>query len=550
MELLLVLILATVVTALLIPVLERRAAALHVMDQPGERKVHDRPVPRVGGIAMAVGALLPVLIWLPLDRGLVASLVACLVILLFGVWDDRASLPPWIKFLGQGIAVALVVVVAGVTIHSITLAGRYELPTLVAVPVTFVFLVGVTNALNLADGLDGLAGGTTFLSLAAMVAMALGQDLPVVVIGGLALMGAILGFLRFNSYPARVFMGDGGSQLLGFTAGVLAVLLTQSPSLPYSAALPLLLLGLPILDTLTVMAVRIREGRSPFSGDRRHLHHRLLALGFDTFEAVAVIYLLQGQLFLMAWFMRYQSDLLILLAYAGFAALVTLTMFAAEHSGWRWRGVRDQQLGDAIAVRLPWLKAGRHIPRWTNAIAWACVAAYLAGVALTVGSVGRDIAWLAAGLATILLLAGLRLAPLFVGVERIAHGAIFVAMVVAVYLDHVEPNKVPLFTAAKWVLFPVLAAAVVIRMRTTRERRFEVTTLDVLVVFVALVLPNLPGLQGAPSSLGLSVVKLIVLLYAVEMLTGHSERVRAWLWRAGAAGLAVVALRGFLPGLA
>ena len=122
-------------------------------------------------------------------------------------------------------------------------------------------------------------------------------------------------------------------------------------------------------------------------------------------------------------------------------------------------------------------------------------------------------------------------------------------MVVAVYLDHIEPNKVPLFVAAKWLLFPVMAAAVVIRMRTTRERRFEVTTLDVLVVFMALVLPNLPGLQGAPSNLGLSVVKLIVLLYAVEMLTGHSERVRAWLWRASAVGLGVVALRGLLPGL-
>jgi hypothetical protein len=95
-----------------------------------------------------------------------------------------------------------------------------------------------------------------------------------------------------------------------------------------------------------------------------------------------------------------------------------------------------------------------------------------------------------------------------------------------------------------------MALAIVIRMRTTRWRRFEVTTLDVLVVFIALVLPNLPGLQVAPSDLGLSVVKLIVLLYAVEMLTGHSERVRAWLWRTSAVGLGLVALRGLLPGLA
>ena len=173
---------------------------------------------------------------------------------------------------------------------------------------------------------------------------------------------------------------------------------------------------------------------------------------------------------------------------------------------------------------------------------------YLVGIAVTATDIGRDVAWLAAGLAAVLLLSGLRL-DAGSGVERLAHGAVFVAMVVAVYLDHVETSEMALFVAAKWLLFPVMALAVVIRMRTTRERRFEITTLDVLVVFMALVLPNLPGLQGTPSNLGLSVVKLIVLLYAVEMLTGHSERVRAWLWRTSAVGLGLVALRGLLPGL-
>jgi UDP-GlcNAc:undecaprenyl-phosphate GlcNAc-1-phosphate transferase len=505
-------------------------------------------MPRVGGIAMAAGAALPILIWLPLDRRLVAFLVAALVILLFGIWDDRSNLKPRTKFLGQAVAVAIVVLVGEVAIHSITLAGRHELPAFVALPLTFVFLIGVTNALNLADGLDGLAGGTTFLSLAAMLVMALGHDMPVVITVALAGMGAILGFLRFNSYPARIFMGDGGSQLLGFMAGVLAVVLTQDARLPYSAALPLLLLGLPILDTLTVMTVRIREGRSPFAGDRRHLHHRLLGLGFDTFEAVVVIYLLQGVLFVLAWFMRYQSDVVIVVTFLGYAALLTLTLFAAERRQWRWGGLGEQRLGAVIAGRLPWLTAGRHIPRWTNVIAWVCVAVYLGGVAVTASAIGRDVAWLAAGLAAMLLLAGLRFDP-WAGLERLAHGAIFVAVVVAVYLDHTEPHKVNLFIAAKWLLFPVLAAAVIIRMRTTRLRRFELTTLDVLVVFIALVLPNLPGLQGTPSNLGLSVVKLIVLLYAVEMLTGHSERVRAWLWRTGAVGLGVVAVRGLLPAL-
>ena len=146
-------------------------------------------------------------------------------------------------------------------------------------------------------------------------------------------MGSLLGFLRYNSYPARVFMGDGGSQFLGFTVGVLAVVLTQDASMPLSAALPLLLLGLPILDTLTVMALRIREGRSPFSADKQHLHHRLLGLGFDHFEAVALIYLLQGALFLLAWRMRYDSDVAIVAVFVAFAATLLPALFVAEHRG-------------------------------------------------------------------------------------------------------------------------------------------------------------------------------------------------------------------------
>jgi hypothetical protein len=224
-------------------------------------------------------------------------------------------------------------------------------------------------------------------------------------------------------------------------------------------------------------------------------------------------------------------------------------MFSAEHSQWRWRGLRERRLGEVLAERLPWLKAGRNIPRWTNVIAWACVGVYVVGVSITSTEISRDVAWLAAGLTAALLLSGVRLGP-GAGLERLAHGAVFVAMVVAVYLDHIQSDQLKLFVFTKWLLFPVMALAVVIRMRTTRWRRFEVTTLDVLVVFIALVLPNLPGLQIAPSDLGLSVVKLIVLLYAVEMLTGHSERVRAWLWRTSAVGLGLVALRGLLPGLA
>jgi UDP-GlcNAc:undecaprenyl-phosphate/decaprenyl-phosphate GlcNAc-1-phosphate transferase len=413
-------------------------------------------------------------------------------------------------------------------------------------PLTFLFLIGTTNAINLADGLDGLAGGTTFLCMAAIAALS-GGGTPVIMALTLAMMGSLLGFLRYNSYPARVFMGDGGSQLLGFMAGVLAVQLTQEPDLPYSAALPLLLLGLPIIDTLTVMILRVYEGRSPFAADRKHLHHRFLELGFDHFEAVAIIYVLQGVLFVLAWQMRYQSDLLVVLVFAAFGTAVLLSLFVALQSGWRWPGVGGVRLAEVMQRRVPWLKAPAHVPRWGNVIAWAAVTVYLVAVSVTSTSISRDVAWLALALAGLLLTVLLRLLPLKV-VGGLVHGAVFVAMAMAVYLDHFELSKLAPFTGLKRLLFPVLAIAVVLRLRFWRERRFEITPLDVLVVLLAIVLPNLPGLEGAPSNVGFSVAKLVVLMYAAEMLIRHSDRTRGWLWASTAIALLVVGLRGLVPG--
>jgi UDP-GlcNAc:undecaprenyl-phosphate GlcNAc-1-phosphate transferase len=546
MDLLLPLILATVLTMALIPLLERRATSMHVLDQPGDRKVHERPVPRVGGIAMAIGAVIPLLLWLPLDRQIVALLLAALVILLFGVWDDRRNLSPGVKFIGQVIGVAIAVFAGDLSIHSVTLTSRIELPEVVALPLTFLFLLGVTNAINLADGLDGLAGGTTFLCCAAIVALSLAGDAPVITTVAVTLMGSLLGFLRYNSYPARVFMGDGGSQLLGFSVGVLTIQLTQTTALPYSAALPLLLLGLPIIDTLTVMAVRLHAGRSPFSPDRNHLHHRLLALGFDHFEAVAVIYLLQCVLFVLAWQMRFHSDAVILVAFGLVAATVVTSLWLARRSHFKWRGAGGPRLAEVVAARVPWLKAPSHLPRWGNVIAWAALSIYFVVVAATSTVISVDVAWLALALALLLLTALLKLVPLRI-TGGLVHAAVFVAVAMAVYLDHVEPTKFAAFTGVKRLLFPVLALAVVMRLRFWRERRFEISTLDVLVVFLALVLPNLPGLQGAPSNVGLSVAKLVLLMYAAELLIRHSERTRGWLWGTTTIALGVLAVRGLAP---
>src|SRR5262245_22323853 len=188
-----------------------------------------------------------------------------------------------------------------------------------------------------AGTLHALAGGTALLSLSALALLAFTSGTPFVGAVAVVIVGAILGFLRFNTHPARVFMGDGGSQILGFSAAVLAVVLTQDETTPLSSALPLLLLGIPIIDTLMVMTQRLLEGRSPFQADRNHIHHRLLALGFDHHEAVVAIYVLQGTLFVVAWFLRYESDPTIIVVFTAVALATIGVLQVAARTGWRWR---------------------------------------------------------------------------------------------------------------------------------------------------------------------------------------------------------------------
>src|SRR5208283_5137445 len=275
MKTLLGFVLAMSLTMLLIPLLMRWAAPLGFLDQPEARKVHTTPVPRVGGIAMAVAVLLALLIWGITTPAMQALWAGIAILLAFGVWDDRRPLRAASKFVGQAIAALVMMGWGGLRISSLTLTERMMLPAWISLPLTFLFLVGCTNAFNLADGLDGLAGGMAILCLCgtALLAYTVGNN----AVGSVAVLmvGALIGFLRFNTHPARVFMGDGGSQMLGFSAAVLALLLTQDQQIPLSTALPLLLLGMPIIDTLMVMSVRLLRGFSPFIADRRHVHHRL-----------------------------------------------------------------------------------------------------------------------------------------------------------------------------------------------------------------------------------------------------------------------------------
>jgi UDP-GlcNAc:undecaprenyl-phosphate GlcNAc-1-phosphate transferase len=540
LDLLLAFVLAMGVTMALIPLLTRFAGRLHVLDVPGPRKVHLHPVPRVGGLAMVAGALLPLLLWAQDDPRLPAYVAAAALLVAAGVWDDRTDLGYVPKFAAQMVAAAIIVAWGGVMIHSVTLGERIELPAIVAVPLTVVFIVGVTNAINLADGLDGLAGGTTLLSCCALALLSLTLDERFVATVSVIIAGSILGFLRFNTYPARIFMGDGGSQFLGFTVAVLAVLVTQRDALSVSSALPLLLLGLPILDTLSVMAQRIAEGRSPFSADRNHIHHRLLALGFAHYQAVILIYLTQAALFVAAWYLRYESDLTIVSFFVVFSVATLGLLHIGTRAGWRLRSSSGVESAGARPTPDWWRRLRRRLPTWALTTAGVAVAAYALRIALAAAHIPADVGYLCLALAglTLLSLASALVRPL---PDWIAHVSLYVAAVVLVYLDVTATPPLPGRLELPAVM--LVAGCIMLSFRLTTERRFQLTPLDFLVVFMALALPNLPGSIASPRELGLAAVKLATLFYTVELLFDRSPSLRSWLQVLVVIGLGILGIR-------
>jgi UDP-GlcNAc:undecaprenyl-phosphate GlcNAc-1-phosphate transferase len=537
-------VIAMSVTMALIPPLMHAAGRWRILDQPNARKVHSEPIPRIGGIAMAIGVLLALLVLQITAPMLLAYCGGVVVLLVFGVWDDRVTLSAGPKFIGQALAIAVVMVFGGVEIGTLTFDHRYAIPEWVALPLTFLFIMGATNAINLADGLDGLAGGTTLMCLAAVALLAFTIGHPYVGGIALALVGAVLGFLRFNTHPARVFMGDAGSQILGFSVAVLSVTLTQDENAPFSSALPLLLLGVPVIDTLMVMSERILAGRSPFKADRTHIHHRLLALGFDHHEAVMVIYLLQAALFVAAWFMRYESDVVILAVFAGALIALIGSLRLAAHYRWQWRGVTPAGIATPSRLRqyLQWLGESSRLPRWSL---WM-IASLLLIYAVPMTAVGAppsgDIRSLAAVLAG-LMLGCLVLRAANRPIPWVEKAALYLSAVLVVYLDEWTQASWPPFREWQWLLFALLALSVAVRIRLSSERRFTVTPLDLLVILMAIVLPNLPGSIATPHTLGISVGKLVVMFYALETLTTGIARRGHWLLIAALAVLTLFSLR-------
>ena len=282
---------ALVIVVLLTPAVAGMARRLGAVDLPDERRVHRIPIPRLGGLAMFFGVIVPALAFLDLSRSVRGLLVGAAVATAVGAVDDFRGLRWWEKLGGQVVAAAMPPIF-GVWVDHFTLPflGVYDLPVWAGGPLTVLWIVAVMNMVNFLDGLDGLAAGVCAIAGATFAVISLSLARPNSAAFAAIVFGAALGFLRHNFFPARVFMGDSGALLLGFSLAAVSVDGLLKTAATVALFFPLLVLAVPILDTGFVVARRLKH-RQPVAGrDLAHLHHRFVNIGFSQPRAVLYIY--------------------------------------------------------------------------------------------------------------------------------------------------------------------------------------------------------------------------------------------------------------------
>lgn len=276
---------------LLTPTVKKLALRLGAIDNPDNRKVHKLPVPRMGGLAIYVGFLIAVLCSVTVSKEILGLLLGGTFIVLLGILDDIYQLPARVKLVGQ-IFAALILVLFDIRIDWLTFPGSesYFYMENLAIPATIFWVVSMTNALNLIDGLDGLAAGVAFIASLTVGVVAIQSGSYVVAILTLALAGSTLAFIRYNFNPATIFMGDTGSMFLGYMLAAVSVLGVVKSATAVALLVPAIALGLPIIDTFLAIVRRYSNGKPIFKPDKGHLHHRLLAAGLSQKQTVLLMY--------------------------------------------------------------------------------------------------------------------------------------------------------------------------------------------------------------------------------------------------------------------
>ena len=284
------LVLAGLIAFTTTPAVSVLAYKIGAIDVPLDgRRMHKKPTPRIGGLAIFAGFVVATLVFCDVTPELVAIYIGGLIIVAVGVIDDVFRINAWIKLAAQ-IGVALIAVSQGVVVEFINLFGTYITFGAWSIPITVLWIVGLTNAINLIDGLDGLACGVSAIcSTSLLLVMILKGEYFAAMLTAIV-VGSCLGFLPFNSNPAKIFMGDTGAMFLGYTMAVISVSGVFKLHTVISFIVPLSIFGLPICDTAFAFIRRILHGKSPFSADRGHLHHKLIDMGFNQKQSVRILY--------------------------------------------------------------------------------------------------------------------------------------------------------------------------------------------------------------------------------------------------------------------
>ena len=275
----------------MVPFVIRFAKKIGAVDKPDNRKVHKNVMPRIGGLAIYIAFLVGFILVSSFIELPVSIMIGATIIMLTGFIDDKFQIKPWQKMLGQFIA-TVIILSDGLFIKFLTVPffeQSVQVSLWIAIPISILWIMGVTNSVNLIDGLDGLASGVTIIAASAIFIMALIMDDVQVAFLSITLIGATLGFLFFNFHPAKIFMGDTGSLLLGYLLAVLSMIGFKQVTM-ITLIIPIVILAVPIIDTTIAIIRRKLNNQRIMDADKNHLHHRLLAAGFSHRQAVLFIY--------------------------------------------------------------------------------------------------------------------------------------------------------------------------------------------------------------------------------------------------------------------
>jgi len=540
-------IVSMLVTTLLTPVVKNLAFRFNFVDTPNDRKVHIHPMPRIGGLAIIIGALAPLLIWLPLDRAVIAYSAGALLIIVLALLDDKYDLSPFVKLAVQSAAVIIAILFGDLGVHQFHLFWyEFTLSPQVSFLLTVIFVLVVINGVNFSDGLDGLAGGMALLALVSLMLLSYRVGAADIALICIVLAGGLLGFLLYNSHPAQVFMGEIGSQFLGYSLAVLTIYLTQGKTHVYSAFMPLLLIGLPLMDLIIVVSGRLARKKSPFTADRSHLHHRLLDMHFSQHASVFILYLLQCMSIGMALAFRSEGDTFVLSLFLVFTLTVASILFLGKN-----HNIQKYQITSTF------IKG--HITRLNNhanrldlkkrilMVTAITIIGYLLTAAIIVEHVGIKEGMISTILFLLLIFFHLiHFKEKFPGL--ILRYILYLSTSGILFYVYLESSVITDYKLGLDVLFITLSLLIMLGIHFSDDDRVTPKPIDFLVILLAIFLPITSNRGYSTEVYWVLSVHLLVLFYGIELLllSFQGRKIMYYIQYLFAIPLGVLAVRGLM----